>query len=162
MDLSIIIVSWNVKEKLRECLRSIEDTMDHNSPQLPLNLRGEELEYEVFVVDNASKDGSMEMVKKEFPAVYIIANDFNAGFAKANNQAIRLSQGRFVLLLNPDMRLFPGTLEGMVKFMDEPRNDKVGVAGCHLVSPKSNVIASEAGSRAQGRSASGGQSHPKL
>jgi hypothetical protein len=81
------------------------------------------------------------MVEKEFPSVHVIANNFNAGFAKANNQAIRLSQGRYVLLLNPDMRVFPGTLEGMIKFMDVPQNARVGVAGCHMVSPK-NVIAS--------------------
>lgn len=140
MDLSIIIVSWNVKEQLRECLRSIQDTMDHNSPQPPLNLRGGELSYEVFVVDNASKDGTVAMVEKEFPSVHVIANDFNAGFAKANNQAIRLSRGRYVLLLNPDMRLFPGTLEDMVKYMDEPRNARVGVAGCWLVDEQGNTV----------------------
>ena len=139
MDLSIVIVSWNVKEKLRECLRSIEE---HNPLQSPLNLRGETggLQYEVFVVDNASKDGSIEMVEKEFPWVYVIKNNANFGFAKANNQAIRLSQGRYVLLLNPDMRVFPGTLEDMVKFMDEPANSKVGVAGCYLVSEAGETV----------------------
>ncbi len=138
MNLSIIIVSWNVKEKLRECLRSVEETLSHNAPQPPLTLRGGGVE--VFVVDNASKDGSVEMIKKEFPSVHVIANDFNAGFAKANNQAIKLSQGRYVLLLNPDMRVFPGTLDGMVKFMDEPRNEKAGVAGCHLVSAAGETV----------------------
>lgn len=125
-----MIVSWNVKEKLRECLKSVEET-------------GGGLDYEVFVVDNASKDGSAQMVEQEFPAIHLIANDFNAGFAKANNQAIRLSQGRYVLLLNPDMRVFPGTLEGMVKFMDEERNRRVGVAGCWLVAPLRHSESSE-------------------
>ncbi|MDO8505394.1 MAG: glycosyltransferase family 2 protein [bacterium] len=138
MDLSIVIVSWNVKEKLRECLRSVEE-ISESSPTLVGGVRGGG-GVEVFVVDNASKDGSVEMVKQEFPWVYVIANDFNAGFAKANNQAIRLSQGRYVLLLNPDMRVFPGTLDGMVQFMDEPRNEKVGVAGCHLVSAASETV----------------------
>ena len=148
MDLSIIIVSWNVKEKLRECLRSVEETCPSSGlrPPSPAGRgQGEGLSCEVFVVDNDSKDGSVAMVEKEFPSVHVIANNFNAGFAKANNQAIRLSQGRYVLLLNPDMRLLGGggqapTLQGMVQFMDEPRNAKVGVAGCHLVSPKNNVI----------------------
>ncbi|MBI2551937.1 glycosyltransferase family 2 protein [Candidatus Uhrbacteria bacterium] len=152
MDLSIVIVSWNVKEKLRECLRSVEET---TPPPSSSPIKGEEiignsppsvggargggsLTYEVFVVDNASKDGTVQMVEQEFPSVHVIANDFNAGFAKANNQAIRLSQGRYVLLLNPDMRVFQGTLEGMVRFMDDPVNAKVGVAGCWLVSPIHN------------------------
>ncbi len=127
MDLSIVIVSWNVKEKLRECLRSVEETAQ--------NFR-----CEVFVVDNDSKDGTVAMIEKEFPLVHVIANNFNAGFAKANNQAIRLSQGRYVLLLNPDMRVFPGALQNMVKFMDEPRNAKVGVAGCHLVTEAGETV----------------------
>ncbi len=148
MQISIVIVSWNVKEKLRECLRSVEETTNHNAPQPPSpGLRppspagrgeGEGQRgggVEVFVVDNDSKDGTVQMIEKEFPSVHVIVNNFNAGFAKANNQAVRLSQGGYVLLLNPDMRVFPGTLEGMVKFMDEPRNAKVGVAGCYLVSP---------------------------
>ena len=146
MDLSIIIVSWNVKDKLRECLKSIQETVgaltntecfwDDTATQhsvLPLGVLP--LEYEVFVADNDSKDGSAEMVVKEFPEFFVIPNRENLGFAKANNQGIKLSQGRYVLLLNPDMRLLPGTLEKMVRFMDDPQNAKVGVAGCHLVSP---------------------------
>lgn len=156
MDLSIIIVSWNVKEKLRECLRSVEETAGRPSTAASGLRSGTKglfpeqanegsaskgaLEYEVFVVDNASKDGTVEMVEQEFPWVHVIANDFNAGFAKANNQAIRLSQGRYVLLLNPDMQLFQGTLDGMVKFMDEERNKKVGVAGCWLVDEQGNTV----------------------
>ena len=158
MDLSIVIVSWNVKDKLRECLKSVEETCPSIAPHpnpLPQGEReivrreeatnnpspatgrgqGEGLSCEVFVVDNASKDGTVVMLEKEFPSVHLIANNFNAGFAKANNQAIRLSQGRYVLLLNPDMRVFLETLVAMVKFMDDPVNARVGVAGCHLVSP---------------------------
>ncbi|OGL65618.1 hypothetical protein A3B21_03075 [Candidatus Uhrbacteria bacterium RIFCSPLOWO2_01_FULL_47_24] len=164
MDLSIIIVSWNVKDKLRECLRSIEETcpspqpspikgegVNGNPPPLVGGVRGgDSFEYEVFVVDNASKDGSAQMIEKEFPWVHVIANDQNFGFAKANNQAIRLSQGRYVLLLNPDMRLFAGTLSGIVKFMDEERNAKVGVAGCHLVSPSHGFQPSSPLGRGQG------------
>ncbi|KKU12119.1 MAG: Glycosyl transferase family 2 [Parcubacteria group bacterium GW2011_GWC2_45_7] len=148
MDLSIIIVSWNVKDKLRECLMSVEETMatprDHATAESGL-VTPAALTYEVFVVDNASKDGSVQMVEKEFPEAHLIANNFNAGFAKANNQAIRLSQGRYVLLLNPDMRLLGGgeqahTLQGMVRFMDEERNRKVGVAGCWLVNAAGETV----------------------
>ncbi|MBI4135514.1 glycosyltransferase family 2 protein [Candidatus Uhrbacteria bacterium] len=143
MDLSIVIVSWNVEEKLKECLRSIEDTLAAPRDQATAEsglVTPAAFSYEVFVVDNASKDGTVQMVEQEFPWVHVIANDFNAGFAKANNQAIRLSQGRYVLLLNPDMRLFQGTLEGMVKFMDEERNARVGVAGCWLVDEQGNTV----------------------
>ncbi|MBI5731748.1 MAG: glycosyltransferase family 2 protein [Candidatus Magasanikbacteria bacterium] len=119
MDLSIIIVSWNVKDLLRECLNSILDN------------RGD-LQLEIFVVDNASSDGSAEMVKQEFrDKVILIANLENLGFSKANNQAIKISRGRYVLLLNPDMRVLPDTLPQMVKFMDEHK--EAGVAGCHLI-----------------------------
>jgi len=75
MDLSVIIVSWNVTDLLKENLRAIFKNTQN-------------LDFEVFVVDNNSHDGSAEMVAKEFPQVRLIANDFNAGFAKANNQAI--------------------------------------------------------------------------
>ncbi len=145
MDLSIIIVSWNVREKLKENLKS-------------LFLSQGNLSFEVFVVDNNSSDGSSEMVKREFPRVHpvksseagakqfnevkLIANSDNLGFAKANNQAIRLCLGQakseFVLLLNPDMKVFPDTLSNMVKWMRENKN--ASVAGCHLVDESGNTI----------------------
>lgn len=137
MDLSIIIISWNVRDRLRECLRSIFDTT-----------RGGSLSFEVFVVDNASHDESAEMVAKEFPQVRCIANNENLGFARANNQAIRAassqlqasSQSEFVLLLNPDMRVLPGTLRGIVAYMREPRNTRVGIAGGHLVDSNGKTV----------------------
>lgn len=125
MDLSIIIVSWNVREKLKENLKAI------------FNSEGS-LSLEVFVVDNNSADGSVEMVKNEFPDVKLMINKENLGFAKANNQAIKLSRGEFVLLLNPDMRVFSDTLVNMVAWMRE--NSKVSVAGCHLVDESGNTI----------------------
>jgi hypothetical protein len=118
MDLSIITVSWNVKEILRENLKSIFQSSQNIS-------------YEVFVVDNNSEDGSVEMVRDEFPQVKLIANSENYGFAKANNQAIKKSQGRYVLLYNPDMKCFPDSFEKMIKWMDEHKD--VGVGGCRLV-----------------------------
>jgi len=137
LDLRIIIVSWNVRDRLRECLRSIFDTT-----------AGRPISLEVFVVDNASRDKSVEMVRKEFPQVHLIANAENRGFAAANNQAIRVtsdevrvkSAPEFILLLNPDMRVLPGTLEGMVKFMRDKRNARVGVAGCHLVDEREQTV----------------------
>jgi GT2 family glycosyltransferase len=125
MDLSIIIVSWNVKDRLRNCLRSIFANLSNFSA-------------EVYVVDNASEDGSKEMVRAEFPQVKLIANDSNAGFSKANNQAIKASSGRYVLLLNPDMLVLAETLPEMIKFMDEHK--EAGIAGCHLVNEKGETV----------------------
>ncbi|MFA6393312.1 MAG: glycosyltransferase family 2 protein [Patescibacteria group bacterium] len=125
MDLSIIIVSWNVAEKLRENLAALFKSRADFS-------------FEVFVVDNNSSDGSAEMVKSEFPRADLIANSHNAGFAKANNQALREAKGNYVLLLNPDMKVFPDTLAKMLKWMKE--NPKAAVAGCRLVGKKGNTV----------------------
>lgn len=125
MDLSIIIVSWNVKDLLRKNLQAIYN-----------NTHG--INFEVFVVDNDSKDQSAEMVQVEFPQVHVIANKENLGFAKANNQAIAQSKGRYVLLLNPDMRVHESTLVDMVKWMDQ--HPEAGVAGCHLIDENSVTV----------------------
>ena len=85
MDVSIVTVNWNTREALRDCLRSIyAETRD--------------IAFEVIVVDNASTDGSVAMIRGEFPAVTLIANSANRGFAVANNQAIGRARGRYVLL----------------------------------------------------------------
>ncbi len=143
MDLSIIIVSWNVKEKLRENLKAIFKSA-----------RTRNFAFEVFVVDNNSTDNTVEMVKKEFPQVHpvksdnvgakqfngvkLIANKENLGFAKANNQAIKQARGDFILLLNPDMRVMPDTLEKIIKWMRE--NKQASVAGCHLIDEQGKTI----------------------
>ena len=106
MDLSIITVPWNVKELLRANLTELKNNTAN-------------IDYEVFAVDNKSADGSVEMLVRDFPWVNLVANNYNAGFAKANNQGLEMASGRYVLLLNPDMRVKPGTLEGMVRWMDE-------------------------------------------
>jgi O-antigen biosynthesis protein len=125
MDLSIIIVSWNVKEKLRENLTALfKSAGDFN--------------FEVFVVDNNSADGTVEMVKNEFTQVKLIANQENLGFAKANNQAIKQASGDFVLLLNPDMKVFPDTLINMIGWMKN--NPQANVAGCNLVDESGNTV----------------------
>lgn len=124
MDLSIIIVSWNVKEKLKDNLRAIYESQNAS--------------FEVFVVDNNSTDGSAEMVKKEYPQVKLIVNQENFGFARANNQGIRQASGRYILLLNPDMRVFDDTLSNMVSWLN--LHKQVWVAGCRLVDESAGTI----------------------
>jgi len=108
-DVSVVIVSWNVKNFLRDCLISIYKETQRIS-------------FEVFVVDNASSDGSANMVSKEFPEVRLIENEENVGFNKANNQAIRISQGKYVLLLNPDTVVLDGAIEKLHNFIEQQSN----------------------------------------
>jgi hypothetical protein len=115
-DLSIIIVNWNTRDLLAKCLQSVW----HNVCRL------RRLAVETFVVDNASTDGSVQMVRDRFPWVKLIENTENIGFAAANNQAIRHSQGRYVVLLNSDTEVISGALETMVQFMEEHPQ----VSGC--------------------------------
>jgi GT2 family glycosyltransferase len=110
-----LVVSYNCREYLRRCLSSII-------------VQGDRMAVETFVVDNASTDGSAAMVKGQFPWVALRENTENVGYVKANNQAIRESTGRHVLLLNPDAELFPKALERMIAFLDSnPRAGAVGV-----------------------------------
>ena len=114
MELSIIIVSWNVSSLLKKCLTSIyKYTHD--------------LDFEIWVVDNASADGTLAMLKRFFPQVKLIVNQKNLGFAKANNQAIRQAHGQYVLLLNPDTELIDNSLAKLVAFAaEQPRPCLVG------------------------------------
>lgn len=120
IDLSIIIVSWKVKDYLKNCLRSVNE---HKGT----------LSLEIFVVDNNSSDGTAQMVKEEFSNVQLIANDFNVGFAKACNQALRKAQGEFILLLNPDTEILNEALVKMVDFMKQ--NPAVGLSSCKILNP---------------------------
>jgi len=127
IDLSIIIVSWKVCEKLRDNLQAIFSSLG-------------EIDFKVYVVDNNSLDGTIEMVASEFPWVTLIANQDNLGFAKANNQALRLcsEQSDFVLLLNPDMKVGPNTLIDMLSWMRS--NELAAVAGCRLISESGEIV----------------------
>ncbi|MEA1868489.1 MAG: glycosyltransferase family 2 protein [Thermodesulfobacteriota bacterium] len=116
--LSIIIVSFNTCDILRKCLNRVREY-------------GAEIDLETFVVDNASNDGSSNMVAKEFPEVKLIASSENLGFAAGNNLALRRASGRFFLLLNSDAYLLPDTLESTIKFMEE--NPSCGVLGVKLI-----------------------------
>jgi GT2 family glycosyltransferase len=117
VDVSIVIVSYNTRHLLNLCLESIYKTAGS-------------LEVETIVVDNSSRDGSVEMVRQLFPQVVIIENSNNSGFAAACNQGIEISKGRYILLLNSDAELLEGTLQTMVSFMDE--HPKVGITGTQL------------------------------
>ena len=124
MDLSIVTVSWNVKEHLKESLEAIFASEGG-------------LTFEVLVVDNASTDGTRDMLRlwtERESRLRVFLNTTNEGFARANNQAIEQARGRYVLLLNPDMRVFPDTLAAMAQWMDA--HPHVGVAGCHLVTER--------------------------
>ncbi len=115
MDLSVIIVNYNVKYFLEQCLHSVQKARDG-------------LDTEVFVVDNNSVDGSAAMVQEKFPGVKLIRNNENIGFSAANNQAIRASSGRYVLLLNPDTVIEEDTLVKCMAYMEEhPRTGSLGV-----------------------------------
>ncbi len=103
-DLSVIVLSYNTKELLRQCLASLT----HNSPALPIK---------IIVVDNASVDGSPQMVEKEFPQAKLIINKTNVGFAEGNNTGLGEAEGDFILFLNSDTKLEPGALEEAVDFM---------------------------------------------
>ncbi|MFO7698194.1 MAG: glycosyltransferase family 2 protein [Anaerolineae bacterium] len=104
-DLSVIIVNWNTRDLLADCLRSVYDTVH-------------DLTLEVFVVDNASSDGSAAMVREQFSDVRLIENTENVGFARANNQAIAQATGRYVLLLNSDTVLLPDAVRTLVAELD--------------------------------------------
>jgi len=116
-DLSIIIVNFNTKDLLRNCLNSISK-----------NTKG--IDYEIIVVDNASNDGSVEMLKKEFPEVKLICNRENLGFARANNQGIKIAEGRNILFLNPDTWVLNNAISKMVNFIE--RHKDIGVVGSKL------------------------------
>lgn len=115
MKLSVVIVSYNVRRFVEQCLDSVHKA-------------SEGIESEAFVVDNASQDDTVEAIGKEYPWVRLIANDDNLGFARANNIAIRQSVGEYVLLLNPDTIVAEQTLRQAVDFMDaHPKAGGVGV-----------------------------------
>jgi N-acetylglucosaminyl-diphospho-decaprenol L-rhamnosyltransferase len=122
IDLTVIIVSWNVRDLLRRCLVSIVDSPSTSK-----------LEPEIIVVDNASDDGSPGMVRDDFPHVRLVANDRNQGFTAANNQGLARAGGRYLLLLNPDTEVVGGALETMVGYMEG--HPEVGGLGPQLRYP---------------------------
>jgi len=119
-DVTIVVVSWNTREILRDCLRSVYE-------------HGGAVRCQVIVIDNASADGSAEMVRHEFPEAQLITNADNRGFAAANNQGMAVAEGRYVLLLNSDTVVLDGAIAKTVVFADA--HPDVAVVGCRVMNP---------------------------
>ncbi|MFC0213236.1 glycosyltransferase family 2 protein [Paenibacillus chartarius] len=124
MDLSILVVNYNTRELTLQALRSVYASKTSYS-------------YEVILIDNASRDDSVEKIAAEFPQVVLIANTENVGFARANNQGMRIAKGRYVLLLNSDTEIQTDTLQIMLDFMEN--HPKVGASGCKVILPDGSL-----------------------
>ncbi len=125
MKLSVIIVNYNVQYFLENCLNSVVKA-------------AKDVSCEVFVVDNNSVDGSVEMVREKFPEVKLIANQVNLGFSKANNQAIKQANGEYILLLNPDTVIEENTFKCCVDFFES--NPKAGGLGVKMLDGKGKFL----------------------
>jgi len=127
MDVSFILVSWNVRELLKRAVQAIcDDVADAGCAA------------EIIVVDNGSRDGTVEMLRSDFsrtesPRVRVMANTENAGFTRGNNQGLEIAQGCYLFLLNPDTEIQRGATRALLDFMDAPANARVGIAGPQLV-----------------------------
>ncbi|MFZ5515658.1 MAG: glycosyltransferase [Candidatus Zhuqueibacterota bacterium] len=124
MDLSIIIVSYNVKEFLEQAIVSIVKS-------------SQSIQYEIFVVDNASSDGSAELIRKKFPSIHLITNSDNKGFAAANNQALKLARGKYILLINPDTIVQEDTVRIIRNFIEA--HPECGMVGCKILNPDGSL-----------------------
>jgi len=127
MTLSIIILNYNHKNLLKNCLKSLKEA-------------DIKLDYEIIITDNNSNDGSQEFLpqlKIENPSIKIILNKKNIGYAQANNQAIKLAKGKYVLILNPDVVVLPNAIEQLVEYLE--KNEKVGIVGPQLLNPDKTV-----------------------
>lgn len=124
-DVSVIIVNWNTRDELRECLRSLHPSLHPD------------VQAEIIVVDNASWDDSVAMVKREFPEVKLIENRLNEGFGKAHNRAAQVAQGRYLLLLNSDARAHPGALKQLVDYADV--HPEVGIIAPKVLNPDGSL-----------------------
>ncbi|MGD9503297.1 MAG: glycosyltransferase family 2 protein [Syntrophobacteraceae bacterium] len=119
-DLTVSIVAHNSMDCILKCIESVYKWAGN-------------LDLEVWVVDNVSEDGGAEAVRERFPQARLIVNESNVGFGRANNQVLRHAKSRYCLVLNPDTIVLPGTLQGMVDFMD--RNPDAGIMGCKMLNP---------------------------
>jgi GT2 family glycosyltransferase len=124
MDLSIIILNYNTKDLLHRCLQSVFNSITS-------------FELEVIVADNGSTDGSVEMVRLQFPKTKIVENGGNLGFAGGNNPAMKISAGRYVLLLNSDTEVRPDTFEQCIKYLETHKD--VGILGCKVLLPNGKL-----------------------
>lgn len=124
IDVSICIVNWNTKAYLRKCLQTIL-------------VRTQGVRYEVIVVDNASEDGSAEMVANEFPQCILVKSPQNLGFGRGNNEGLKYASGDYILYLNPDTELHTNAIRGMFLFLDEAT--EFGAVGCKLLSKDGQI-----------------------
>jgi GT2 family glycosyltransferase len=124
MDLSIIIVNYNVKEFIQNLLHSVFKS-------------GCNLKYEIIIIDNASDDGSAEFINEKFLDVNLIVNNKNIGFGKANNIGLSAAKGKYILLINPDTLIREDTLEKMISFFE--KNPDAGLAGCKILNPDGSL-----------------------
>lgn len=124
MDLTIIIVNYNTKQLTLNCLESVYKSLTS-------------YQFEVIIIDNASYDDSVHVIREQYPQIKLITNKDNLGFSKANNQGMKIAEGRHVLLLNSDTIIERDTLDIMINFMDA--NTMVGVSGCKVVLPDGSL-----------------------
>jgi len=124
LDVSIIIVNWNTLALLRDCLNSIYEQVG-------------DVSYEIVVVDNASSDGSPEMVSSDFPSVLLVVEDANRGYAAAINSGIRRAKGRYALILNSDILICDLAIEKTVKYAD--RHPEAAVIGCQVMKSRDEM-----------------------
>ena len=124
MDLSIIIVNYNVKEFLQNLLHSLQKAVQNIS-------------HEIIVVDNASDDGSIEFIREKFPYVQLISNKSNLGFSKANNEGLKIAKGKYLLLINPDTIVSEDTISKMIQFLNN--HEDAGLAGCKILNPDGSL-----------------------
>ena len=123
-DLSIIIVNWNTKNLLKQCLESIK-------------AHTKKISYEIIVADNSSTDGSADMVEAHFPEVVLIKNKKNLGYGRANNQGLKMCHGKYVLFLNSDIAVNNNCLDEMFEFMES--HPGVGASACKLTYPDGSL-----------------------
>lgn len=135
VDVSIIIVSYNTRDLLLQCIASVLESLEEAEAagRLSVDARAISRGYEIIAVDNASTDSSAAALRRYFPQVRLIANDFNRGFAAANNQATAVSQGRHLLFLNPDTLVKHNAITELIRFLN--RYPRVGVVTGQLIQP---------------------------
>ena len=124
MELSIIIINYNAKEFLQNLIHSLQKALS-------------KITHEIIVVDNASDDGSVEFIRDKFPQIHLIVNKTNVGFSKANNEALKISKGKFILLINPDTIVSEDTINRMIYFLNQ--NPDAGLAGCKILNPDGSL-----------------------
>ena len=123
-NVSIVIISWKMKDLLQKCLQSIYKFTS-------------EVTFEIIVIDNNSQDGTSEIIETEFPEIILIRNKENCGVATARNQGIKIARGRYILILDADMELKENSIEQLYRFMES--NPDVGLVGCKLVDSSNNL-----------------------